>query len=97
MTLLSGIYYTDKEVMKFSGMITEMMWPEMRKQIEKLTYSEGIRLATSCGIDPQNTEILIGEGRLGFSTTLNLQSLQPQQCLKDLKSALPNAAKLFPK
>ncbi|KAK6111244.1 hypothetical protein QQG55_42895 [Brugia pahangi] len=79
------------------GMITEMMWPEMRKQIEELTYSEGIRLATSCGIDPQNTEILIGEGRLGFSTTLNLQSLQPQQCLKDLKSALPNAAKLFPK
>lgn len=83
--------------MRIAGMITEMMWPEMRKQIEELTYSEGIRLATSCGIDPQNTEILIGEGRLGFSTTLNLQSLEPQQCLKDLKSALPNTAKLFPK
>ncbi|KAL3982866.1 hypothetical protein ACH3XW_48855 [Acanthocheilonema viteae] len=79
------------------GMITEMMWPEMRKQIEELTYSEGIRLAASCGIDPQNTEILIGEGHLGFSTTLNLQNLELQQCLKDLKSALPNTAKLFPK
>uniref|UniRef100_A0A915PS82 Fatty-acid and retinol-binding protein 1 n=1 Tax=Setaria digitata TaxID=48799 RepID=A0A915PS82_9BILA len=79
------------------GMIIEMMWPEMRKQIEELTYSEGIRLAMSCGIDPQNTEILIGEGRLGFSTTLNLHSLELEQCLKDLKSALPNTAKLFPK
>ncbi|VDM94443.1 unnamed protein product, partial [Onchocerca ochengi] len=79
------------------GMITEMMWPEMRKQIEELTYSEGIPLATSCGIDPQNTEILIGEGRLGFSTILNLHSLESEQCLKDLKSALPNTAKLFPK
>lgn len=79
------------------GMITEMMWPEMKKQIEELTYSEGIRLATSCGIDPQNAEILIDEGRLGVSATLNLQNLQLQQCIKDLKSSLPNAAKLFPK
>ncbi|OZC09135.1 hypothetical protein X798_03882 [Onchocerca flexuosa] len=85
--LIKGVY----------GMITEMMWPEMRKQIEELTYSEGIPLATSCGIDPQNTEILIGEGRLGFSTILNLHSLESEQCLKDLKSALPNTAKLFPK
>lgn len=78
-------------------MISEMMWPEMKKQIEELTYSEGIRLATSCGIDPQNAEILIDEGRLGVSATLNLQNLQLQQCIKDLKSSLPNAAKLFPK
>ncbi|VDN01272.1 unnamed protein product [Thelazia callipaeda] len=78
-------------------MITQMMWPEMRKQIEELTYSEGIRLAKSCGINPQNAEILIGEGRLGLSATLNLQSLQAEECIKDLKSALPNTAKLFPK
>ncbi|VDN31936.1 unnamed protein product [Gongylonema pulchrum] len=79
------------------GMITEMMWPEMKKQIEELTYSEGIRLATSCGIVPENAEILIGEGRLGVGATLSLQNLQPQHCIKDLRSSLPNAAKLFPK
>lgn len=78
-------------------MIIEMMWPEMKKQIEELTYGEGIRLATSCGINPQNTEILVEEGRFGVTATLVLQTLQPQQCLRDLKSALPNAAKLFPR
>uniref|UniRef100_A0A914ZV50 Fatty-acid and retinol-binding protein 1 n=1 Tax=Parascaris univalens TaxID=6257 RepID=A0A914ZV50_PARUN len=79
------------------GMILEMMWPELKKQIEELTYGEGIRLAASCGIDPKSIQTLIGEGRLGVSACLSLQKLKPQQCANDVKNALPNASKLFPK
>ncbi|VDK57640.1 unnamed protein product [Anisakis simplex] len=79
------------------GMILDMMWPELKKQIEELTYGEGIRLAESCGMNPKTIKILIGEGRVGASALLSLQNLQPQQCAKDIKSALPNASKLFPK
>lgn len=78
-------------------MIIDMMWPELKKQIEELTYSEGIELPLSCGIDPHHTEILIGESQLGFSASLNLQRLQIQQCINDIKKALPNTSKLFPK
>ncbi|KHN86011.1 hypothetical protein Tcan_09501 [Toxocara canis] len=79
------------------GMILEMMWPELKKQIEELTYGEGIRLAASCGIDPKSIQILIGESRLGASACLSLQRLSLHQCATDIKNALPNASKLFPK
>ncbi|MFH4975887.1 hypothetical protein AB6A40_002596 [Gnathostoma spinigerum] len=77
------------------GMILDMMWPELRKQIEELTYSEGIRLAASCGINPKGIDILIAEGRIGLSALLALQQLQARQCVRDMKTALPNVSKIF--
>uniref|UniRef100_A0A0N4V4W9 Fatty-acid and retinol-binding protein 1 n=1 Tax=Enterobius vermicularis TaxID=51028 RepID=A0A0N4V4W9_ENTVE len=77
------------------GMILDVMWPEMKKQIEDLTYSHGFDLAASCGVDLSTAEILIGEGQFGATLSLVLSKLEPSRCIGDLKDALPNASNLF--
>uniref|UniRef100_A0A0N5AN04 Fatty-acid and retinol-binding protein 1 n=1 Tax=Syphacia muris TaxID=451379 RepID=A0A0N5AN04_9BILA len=77
------------------GMILDVMWPEMKKQIEDLTYGHGIGLTESCGVDLKAAQILIGEGQFGAKLSLVLSKLHPKQCLNDIKAALPNATDIF--
>ncbi len=73
----------------------DMVWPEIRNRVEKITFEHGLVLPPSCGIDPQSAQIRIDDGRFGVSTDLDLQHLHLATCIDDVRRALPNPSEAF--
>ena len=38
----------------------DMLWPEIKSAIEELTYSKGLIISKTCGVDPNQLQIEIG-------------------------------------
>uniref|UniRef100_A0A1I7XR28 BPI2 domain-containing protein n=1 Tax=Heterorhabditis bacteriophora TaxID=37862 RepID=A0A1I7XR28_HETBA len=77
------------------GMIMDMLWPEIKNAIEELSYGEGVRISRTCGVDPNEMNLNIGEGKFSLTSRLVLQYLDPEKCIKDMKSSLPSTSKIF--
>uniref|UniRef100_A0A915D1E7 Uncharacterized protein n=1 Tax=Ditylenchus dipsaci TaxID=166011 RepID=A0A915D1E7_9BILA len=76
-------------------MIMDVIWPGLKKEIENLSYSDGVQIPPYCGLLPQSARLHFDQGRLGASAALNLDELSLSQCLQQLKSKLPDPSKLF--
>ncbi|CAJ0602426.1 unnamed protein product [Cylicocyclus nassatus] len=79
------------------GMIMDMLWPEIKNAIEELSYGKGVRISRACGVDPNEISLDIGEGNFALTSRLELQHLDMDKCLQDLKSSLPSTSKIFQK
>ncbi|CAJ0929074.1 unnamed protein product, partial [Mesorhabditis belari] len=79
------------------GMILDMLWPEIKKAIEELSYGKGLKISSHCGLDPFQSEIDFAEGSFAITTRLALHNLDIERCFKEMKSAIPNTSKLFQK
>lgn len=44
----------------YSGMIMDMLWPEIKNAIEELSYGKGVRISRACGVDPNEISLEIG-------------------------------------
>ncbi|GMS94111.1 hypothetical protein PENTCL1PPCAC_16286, partial [Pristionchus entomophagus] len=77
------------------GMILDMMWPEIKNAIEELSYGKGVRISPACGIDPSKLSMEILEGSFAVTTKLDLNRLELDRCVKEMKSSLPNPSKLL--
>ncbi|GMT21749.1 hypothetical protein PFISCL1PPCAC_13046, partial [Pristionchus fissidentatus] len=77
------------------GMILDMMWPEIKNAIEELSYGKGVRISPACGIDPSKLSLEILEGSFAVTTKLDLNRLEVDRCVKEMKSSLPNPSKLL--
>lgn len=73
----------------------DVIWPGLKKEIEALIYSDGLQLPENCGLEPASMKLLCDEGRFGVSSALRLEALRVHDCLRQLKSKLPDPAKLF--
>uniref|UniRef100_A0A914WZ01 Uncharacterized protein n=1 Tax=Plectus sambesii TaxID=2011161 RepID=A0A914WZ01_9BILA len=71
------------------GMIMDMMWPEIKNRVEAITMSHGIPLPPSCGIEPNSVRILTDQGRFGVEANLQLSGFDMEECVSDMKQALP--------
>eukprot|EP00080_Pristionchus_pacificus_P018545 PDM78565.1 perm-5 [Pristionchus pacificus] len=77
------------------GMILDMMWPEIKNAIEELSYGKGVRISPACGLDPSKLSLEILEGSFAVTTKLDLNRLELDRCVKEMKSSLPNPSKLL--
>uniref|UniRef100_A0A915EN99 Uncharacterized protein n=1 Tax=Ditylenchus dipsaci TaxID=166011 RepID=A0A915EN99_9BILA len=56
-------------------MIMDVIWPGLKKEIENLSYSDGVQIPPYCGLLPQSARLHFDQGRLGASSALNLDEL----------------------
>jgi hypothetical protein len=76
-------------------MIMNVVWPEFKKKIEALTYSNGLKIPRTCGPEPRSIHMYVDESRFGVSGSLVLEEFSIKQCLKDFKQTLPDTSDLF--
>lgn len=77
------------------GMIIDVIWPGLKHEIEALTWSDGVAIPPQCGAKPSTVEIHFRDARIGASAILQLDEISTAQCVQQLKSKLPDPAKLF--
>lgn len=70
-------------------MIKDMIWPEIKNRIEVITMKHGIPLPPKCGIEPNTVKILTDQGRFGVTANLQLTAFDMDECVNDMKRALP--------
>ncbi|KAI6175966.1 hypothetical protein M3Y97_00747800 [Aphelenchoides bicaudatus] len=76
-------------------MILNVIWPQLKKEIENLVYSDGIQIPQQCGIEPTSINMYVDDSRFGVSASLALESFSGKQCLRQFKNKLPDPSKLF--
>ncbi|KAI6236545.1 hypothetical protein M3Y95_00169100 [Aphelenchoides besseyi] len=76
-------------------MVRDVVWPALKKEIENLTYSNGIRIPSHCGLEPSSTSLYVDDSRFGVSTSLLLDELSTGNCLRQLRSKLPDPSKFL--
>ncbi|KAI1704494.1 hypothetical protein Ddc_16136 [Ditylenchus destructor] len=78
------------------GMIMDVIWPGLKREIETLLYSDGVHIPPYCGLEPNSFHLHFDEGtRFGASAALLLDELSFSHCLQQIKSKLPDPSKLF--
>uniref|UniRef100_A0AC34GPB1 Lipid-binding serum glycoprotein C-terminal domain-containing protein n=1 Tax=Panagrolaimus sp. ES5 TaxID=591445 RepID=A0AC34GPB1_9BILA len=77
------------------GMIMDVIWPGLKKEIENLSYSDGVEIPTTCGIEPDTAQLHFEDQRFGASTALQLDDVSLGTCLQQLKSKLPDPSTFF--
>jgi hypothetical protein len=77
------------------GMIMDVIWPGLKKEIENLSYSDGVEIPTTCGIEPETAQLHFEDQRFGASTALQLDDVSLGTCLQQLKSKLPDPSTFF--
>jgi len=77
------------------GMIMDVIWPGLKKEIEHLSYSDGVEIPTTCGMEPATAELHFTDERFGASTALKLDDVSLGTCLQQLRSKLPDPSTLF--
>uniref|UniRef100_A0A7E4W8X6 Chorein_N domain-containing protein n=1 Tax=Panagrellus redivivus TaxID=6233 RepID=A0A7E4W8X6_PANRE len=77
------------------GMIMDVIWPGLKKEIENLSYSDGVEIPSTCGIEPYTAQLHFNENCFGASTALQLDDISLGTCLQQLKSKLPDPSTLF--
>lgn len=73
----------------------DVIWPGLKKEIENLSYSDGVEIPTTCGIEPETAELHFDGDKFGASTALQLDDVSLGSCLQQLKSKLPDPSSLF--
>ncbi|KAK0420223.1 hypothetical protein QR680_014569 [Steinernema hermaphroditum] len=77
------------------GMIMDVIWPELKRSVEDITYTQGLPISKWCGVDPNGIQALIDDSKFGLSARLTLKNLIPDQCAQDMKANLPKIDKLL--
>ncbi|CAD5219796.1 unnamed protein product [Bursaphelenchus okinawaensis] len=77
------------------GMIMDVIWPGLKTEIEALIYSDGLKIPSNCGLEPTSMKLIFDDGKLGISSRLLLDELYLKECLKQVKSKLPDPSKLL--
>ena len=85
----------EKITITFVGMIMDVIWPGLKKEIEHLSYSDGVEIPTTCGMEPSTAELHFTDERFGASTALKLDDVSLGTCLQQLRSKLPDPSTLF--
>lgn len=73
----------------------DVIWPGLKKEIEALIYSDGLRIPSTCGLEPTSMKLHFDEGKFAVTSRLMLDDLSIKQCLQQVKSKLPDPAKLL--
>lgn len=73
----------------------DVIWPGLKKEIENLSYSDGVEIPTTCGIEPETAQLHFEDQRFGASTALQLDDVSLGTCLQQLKSKLPDPSTFF--
>ncbi|KAI6234561.1 hypothetical protein M3Y99_00773700 [Aphelenchoides fujianensis] len=76
-------------------MVRDVVWPALKKEIEHLTYSDGIRIPVHCGLEPSSMNLYVDDSRFGVSASLLLDELSTGNCLRQLRSKLPDPSKFL--
>lgn len=86
------------------GMIMDVIWPGLQKEIETLSYGDGVQISNYCGLEPSSAQLHFDHSnRIGASAALYLNEAVSglsltqsfNHCLEQIKSKLPDPAKLF--
>uniref|UniRef100_A0A1I7Z961 Fatty-acid and retinol-binding protein 1 n=1 Tax=Steinernema glaseri TaxID=37863 RepID=A0A1I7Z961_9BILA len=77
------------------GMLMDVIWPELKRSVEDITYDQGLPISKWCGVDPNGIQALIDDSKFGLSARLTLKNLVPEQCAQDMKANLPKMNKLL--
>lgn len=75
------------------GMIMDVVWPNLQREIETLTYGDGVEIPAVCGLEPESAQLHFDEGRIGASAVLRLSEFSMKNCVQQMK--LPDPSKLF--
>uniref|UniRef100_A0A914EDH1 Uncharacterized protein n=1 Tax=Acrobeloides nanus TaxID=290746 RepID=A0A914EDH1_9BILA len=76
------------------GMITDVIWPGLKKEIELLAYSDGLAISDHCGFEPSTAQVHLEDGRFGASVELLLSQVSTRTCIQQLQSKVPDLGKL---
>lgn len=76
-------------------MIGDVIWPNLKKAIEKLTYSDGLKIPRGCGVEPTSIHMYVDDSRFGVSASLVLEQFSAKHCLRQFKETLPDPSKLL--
>uniref|UniRef100_A0AC34QJC0 Lipid-binding serum glycoprotein C-terminal domain-containing protein n=1 Tax=Panagrolaimus sp. JU765 TaxID=591449 RepID=A0AC34QJC0_9BILA len=76
-------------------MIMDVIWPNLKKEIENMIYSDGVEIPTTCGIEPNTAQLHFEDERFGVSTALQLDDVSLGTCLQQLKNKLPDPSSLL--
>lgn len=73
----------------------DVVWPNLQREIEALTYSDGVEIPSDCGLEPESAQLHFDEGRFGASAVLHLSDFSLNHCVQQLRSKLPDPSRLF--
>uniref|UniRef100_A0AC35TLW8 BPI2 domain-containing protein n=1 Tax=Rhabditophanes sp. KR3021 TaxID=114890 RepID=A0AC35TLW8_9BILA len=77
------------------NLILDIIFPSLKGKLETLLYSEGIKVPTNCGIDPNNIHVLFEDGLIGISSSVKLDELDLPVCMKNTLESMPKADKIM--
>jgi len=76
-------------------MIMNVIWVELKKKLEILTYSDGLKIPQSCGTEPNSIAMYVDDSRFGISGSLMLEDFSAKKCLRQFRSTLPDLSSDF--
>lgn len=76
-------------------MITDVIWPGLKKEIEALAYSDGLMLPDHCGFEPESAQINLEDGRFGVSVEPLLNQISIRTCVHQFQSKVPDLGRLM--
>jgi hypothetical protein len=76
-------------------MIERVIWPKLKTEIENLTSANGLQIPDRCGLEPRSMRLFVDGSRFGLSASLLLDEFSAKECLRGLRSKIPDPSKLF--